>query len=442
MNESLKVLQGGILVGALDKGDGEPFYGFTYDAAYLKAPSAAPLSLSLPLSARRYTGYEAMPFFEGLLPEGDVREAVARQFHVSAMRPMELIRVLGKDCAGDVIVLEGDDSCDSLEEAAYVPLPNALEEIVRYPYGAISQLRAEYRLSLAGGQEKIALFHDDRASLDEGWLAPLAGAPSSHIIKPQVTDRFPFLALNEFMCMEAARAMGFEVPDTAIVLGEHPLFIVRRYDREIAKGPGDGAPQALRRVHQEDFCQAIGLISDEKYETQKTHHAQDMARILVSYAAQPIEALSELFRRVALNYLIGNCDAHLKNYSLFLRGGAAASLAPVYDLVCTTIYDGRFGGELSRSMGIRIGDHLNIDKVTPNDFILLAQDMRQPKRVAVKILEELASSLEAAFEVAAVKSGGVGLGDLALGNGVGGDLAGVDQKRKKRPSQNEVHPKS
>lgn len=404
MSDLLRVYKGGVLVGVLGKGDGEPFYGFTYDEAYLKMSSAIPLSLSLPLSTRRYTGYEAMPFFEGLLPEGDVREAVARQFHVSALRPMELIRVLGKDCAGDVVVLGEDDSCDWPEEAAYVPLPNALEEIARYPYGAISQLRAEYRLSLAGGQEKIALFHDDRAPLAEGWFAPLAGAPSSHIIKPQVTDRFPFLALNEFMCMEAARALGLDVPDAAIVPGEHPLFVVRRYDRESAEESGDGAPQMLRRVHQEDFCQAIGLTSGEKYETQKTHHAQDMAAILVGYAARPIEALGELFRRIALNYLIGNCDAHLKNHSLFLREGTAVSLAPVYDLVCTTIYDGRFGGELSRSMGIRIGDHLNIDKVTPNDFILLARDMRQPKRVAAKTLEELAGSLEAAFEVAAIEA--------------------------------------
>ena len=160
----------------------------------------------------------------------------------------------------------------------------------------------------------------------------------------------------------------------------------------------------LQRVHQEDFCQAIGLTSGEKYETQKTHHAQDMAAILVGYAVCPIEALGELFRRIALNYLIGNCDAHLKNYSLFIREGAAVSLAPVYDLVCATIYDGRFGGELSKSMGVRIGDHLNIDRVTPSDFILLARDMRQPKRVATTILEELAGSLEAAFDAAAAES--------------------------------------
>ena len=226
----------------------------------------------------------------------------------------------------------------------------------------------------------------------------------SMIIKPQVTDRFPFLALNEFMCMEAARAMGFDVPDAAIVPGEHPLFVVRRYDRERAEESGEGAPQMLQRVHQEDFCQAIGLTSGEKYETQKTHHAQDMAAILVGYAVCPIEALGELFRRIALNYLIGNCDAHLKNYSLFIREGAAVSLAPVYDLVCATIYDGRFGGELSKSMGVRIGDHLNIDRVKPSDFILLARDMRQPKRVATTILEELAGSLEAAFDAAAAES--------------------------------------
>lgn len=399
MSERLKVFQGNALVGILDRGDSEPFYGFTYDGTYLESGDAAPLSLSLPLATRRYTGYEAMPFFEGLLPEGDVREAVARQFHVSASRPMELIRVLGKDCAGDVSVLEEDDCHDLSEPAAYVPLPNALEEIARYPYGAISQLRAEYRLSLAGSQEKIALFHDDRASLGEGWFAPLVGAPSSHIIKPQVSDRFPFLALNEFLCMEAARAMGFDVPKTALVLAEHPLFIVRRYDREMARRPDNDAPQILRRMHQEDFCQALGFTSDAKYEGQKTHHAQDMAQLLVGYAARPIEALGELFQRIALNYLIGNCDAHLKNYSLLLGEGAPVP-APVYDLVCTTVYDGHFGGELSRSMGIRIGDHLNIDKVVPSDFVLLARDMHQPKRVAAKALAELADSVEGAFNKA------------------------------------------
>lgn len=138
-----------------------------------------------------------------------------------------------------------------------------------------------------------------------------------------------------------------------------------------------------------------------------------MAAILVGYAARPIEALGELFRRIALNYLIGNCDAHLKNYSLLLREGAAVSLAPVYDLVCTAIYDGRFGGGLSRSMGIRIGDHLNIDRVTPSDFLLLARDMRQPKRVAATILEELVGSMEAAFEAAAIELAKVGAGDDA-----------------------------
>lgn len=227
-----------------------------------------PLSLSLPLSARRYTGYEAMPFFEGLLPEDDVREAVARQFHVSAMRPMELIRVLGKDCAGDVVILEEGDSCDLPGEAAYVPLPNTLEEIVRYPYGAIAQLRAEYRLSLAGGQEKIALFYDDRAPLDKGWFAPLAGAPSSHIIKPQIADRFPLLASNEFICMEAARAMGFEVPET-YCLRRAPSFrcsSLRSRDdggirRRRAPGVAAGAPGRLLPSYRPHFG---GEVRDAK----------------------------------------------------------------------------------------------------------------------------------------------------------------------------------
>lgn len=135
-----------------------------------------PLSLSLPLSARRYTGYEAMPFFEGLLPEDDVREAVARR---SMCRPCDLwnsFACSARIVPGDVVILEEGDSCDLPGEAAYVPLPNTLEEIVRYPYGAIAQLRAEYRLSLAGGQEKIALFMTIVLLWTRGWFAAIGGS--------------------------------------------------------------------------------------------------------------------------------------------------------------------------------------------------------------------------------------------------------------------------
>ena len=259
---------------------------------------------------------------------------------------------------------------------------SALEEIARYPYGAISQLRAEYRLSLAGGQEKIALFHDDRAPLAKGWFAPLAGAPSSHIIKPQATDRFPLLALNEFMCMEAARAMGFEVPDTALVPGEHPLFVVRRYDRERAGDSATARSRCCGGCTRRTFAKLSAALRERSTRHEKPITLRIWPPFWWAMLHDPLRRSANCSRRIALNYLIGNCDAHLKNYSLLLREGAAVSLAPVYDLVCTAIYDGRFGGGLSRSMGIRIGDHLNIDRVTPSDFLLLARDMRQPKRVA------------------------------------------------------------
>ena len=194
---NLVVYSAGRRAGLLDMAGGEPFYGFTYDGAYLASPDAAPLSLSLPLREGRFDGAQALPFFEGLLPEGDVRAAVARQVGISERSPAKLLRALGKDCAGDVAVLEEDDPYQPPAEGAYAHLPEGLSRIARNPFGEISRLRAGSRLSLAGGQEKIALYHDGREPIDAGWHVPLAGSPSTHIVKPQVHDAYPLLAHNE-----------------------------------------------------------------------------------------------------------------------------------------------------------------------------------------------------------------------------------------------------
>ena len=400
MSNHLNVYHGEQLVGRLAMHNSEPFYGFEYDESYLLSDDAMPLSLSLPLERRRFTGSEALPFFEGLLPEGDVRSVVAQQFHVSANSPAQLIRILGRDCAGDVMVAEEDDPVQPPEQASYLPLPCALESISENPGGKVSALRAAYRLSLAGGQEKVALYHDGRLSFEEGWYAPLDGSPSSHIVKPQANDRFPLLALNEFLCMRAAAHVGIEAAETTFVPLPNPVLVVRRYDRERGGCSTSDGLAVLKRVHQEDFCQALGYSSEEKYEGQKTAHAQRMAQLLLDYAAHPEEALRELYRLLAFNYVIGNCDAHLKNYSLMWENRNSVVLAPAYDLVATTVYDGRFGAELSRSMGVRIGEHLNIDKVTTKDFEQLARTFYQSKRAMSDIHEQLAESIESALDAA------------------------------------------
>ncbi len=405
MLEPLNVYRSGRLVGRLEMRESEAFYGFEYDEQYLSSSDSIQLSVSLPLSPRRYLGVETLPYFEGLLPEGGVRDEVARRFHISGNSPAKLISVLGRDCAGDVSVVELDDPVQPPAVGDYEPLPNALQYIAQQPLRQVSQLRSEYRLSLAGGQEKVALYHDASMPLNDGWFAPLNGSPSNYIVKPQVSDRYPDLALNEFLCMKAAMYIGIDAAQVSFFAADgsdagNPMLVVQRYDRIAGEGTTDEGVALLRRVHQEDFCQALGLVSDQKYETEGTFYIREMARILMEYADIPPASMSDLFTRMLFNYLIGNCDAHLKNYSVLWKARDCVSLAPSYDLLSTSIYDGTFGGKLSRSMGLRFGRHVNIDKVEAEDILQVAKELRQPPKGAKAVASDLIEGLADAFDKA------------------------------------------
>lgn len=393
----LVVYSGNMKAGMLDMADSESFYGFTYDKAYLASGRPA-LSLSLPLQAARFSGDQALGFFEGLLPEGDVRASVARQLGISERSPAKLLRALGKDCAGDIAVLEEDDPYQPPAEAEYAPIDNALERIAGNPYGEISRLRAGNRLSLAGGQEKIALYHDDRAQLTKGWYAPLGGSPSTHIIKPQVSSAYPHLIYNEFLCMTLARAVGIDVAGVEVLAFERPLLVVNRFDREQNGELSEEGLAIYRRLRQEDFCQALGFSSSKKYEMDGGPSVHDACDLLLGHSARFIKDRDSLLKLVLFNYIIGNCDAHAKNYAIMLGSGGAIALAPAYDLVSTTVYDGSYGAEISRSMGMRIGEHANIDRITIDDFMLLAADVMVSEVYLAEMGEALSRAITAHFE--------------------------------------------
>ena len=412
-NPKLNVYRGARLVGVMDMVEGESFYGFSYAQNYLCSRDAVPLSASLPLSSSRYEGPRALPFFEGLLPEGDSRLVVAKKFHASPNSPAQLIRVLGRDCAGDVMVVEEGDPAQPPARGRYAPLKNGLEDIARDPLREVAELRAEYRLSLAGAQEKVALYHDARETLECGWYAPLDGSPSSHIVKPQVSDRFPLLALNEYICMAAASRLGIEAAEASLIYPRDPLLVVKRYDRKPSSERNAAGQPLLDRLHQEDLCQALGLDSSAKYEGERTAYLPRAVELVMMHAERPAEALRDLHRLVLFNYAIGNCDAHLKNYSLLWQSSTSVRLAPAYDLVATSVYDGRFGAKLSRSMGLRIGNHLNIDNVDSEDIALLAETLRQPPKRAQAERTRLCDGLQDALLAAAESAADLGFGEHA-----------------------------
>jgi len=429
----LSVFRGDAKVGSLDMNANESFYGFTYDHAYLSTQSAQPLSLSLPLASSRYPGIETQPYFEGLLPEGEARDAIARRLGISRRSSVKLLRALGHDCAGDIIVTEevenhlhGTDHGHESNLAMYSPLEGGIVRIAENPHEEIVRLQEDMRLSLAGGQGKTALYHDDADSIDDGWYIPLSGLPTTHIVKPGLLEaHYPHITLNEFLCLRAASACGLQAVDANLLYPETPVIIIRRYDRLTGDRMIDGF-KTVYRIHQEDCCQACGVKPDQKYEHDGGPGFKRIRDLLVKHARRPVEDITTLVKWGIFNYLIGNCDAHSKNLSLLHNVDGTVSLAPVYDLISTAIYDGRFGSKLSRSMGMRIGVHENIDKVKTGDFTIFAQDVHVRLQQVVSIGKEIIHELPSAFNTAVLAAEGEGFS--AAGDVASRILSGCEQR--------------
>ena len=329
MADELAVWLSGERVAVIDRDRDRPRLAYT-EEALSKYPLGTPLlSLSLPASARRYTQGIVRPFLDGLLPEGESRTSIARSVHVLERDTYGLIRVLGRDCAGAVVIQPVEDPAPPAPTTTTAePLgSDEIEALVRDLKSAPLGVGGRVRISLAGVQEKLVLTRMP----DGSWGRPVDGTPSTHILKPEIAA-FPSTIENEAFCMRVAKHLGLDVASVeTIEIGSRKLIVVERYDRVVAP---DGTVQ---RIHQEDFCQATGVAPETKYEEDGGPSLERIAGILRDVAAP--DSLERLLAAVTVNALIGNGDAHAKNFSLLHTEDGALTLAPLYDLMCTLHYD-------------------------------------------------------------------------------------------------------
>jgi serine/threonine-protein kinase HipA len=287
------------------------------------------LSLPLPLTQQRFAHNIVRPFLDGLLPEGEARQAVARDVGVRPDDTYGLIRALGQDCVGAVVIQPEDAPPPPTPTTVTAePLTDAqIADLVANLRSAPLGIGGRVRISLAGVQEKLLLTRRP----DGGWGRPVDGTPSTHILKPE-NARFPNTVENEAFCMRVARHLGLPVAsiETTMISGRK-LIVIDRYDRVVH---ADGTVQ---RLHQEDFCQATGLSPDRKYQEDGGPSLARVAEILQAVA--PASAVETLLRAVTLNTLIGNGDAHAKNFSLLHDPTGALEFAPLYDLMSTLYYE-------------------------------------------------------------------------------------------------------
>ncbi len=361
---------------------------FAYEKKYLKNKNAVPLSASLPLQTEEFCQKQCIPFFSGLLPEEDSRKKIADYLHISETSTLKLLEALGSECAGLVSILPEEKTVsqidsyslnsDNYELLEEVRLTDFIEKMNTRP---LMKADENLRLSLAGAQEKLAL-----ANINGKWYLPLNGAPSTHILKPTRTGSLSSLAQNEYICMKLAKCFDLPVPDVDILnIAGKDVVVVERYDR-IKKD------DFIQRLHQEDLCQALGIMNTSKYQNDGGPGIADIFNTIKKNCTVPALETQKFLSYVVFNYLIGNCDSHGKNYSLLYKN-KCVELAPLYDAVSTVIYPG-----LTEKLSMKIGNHYDIKKVSKEDFSLLAENLNIKGSVLSKIFNNFESKYSKAFE--------------------------------------------
>ena len=384
--DRLAVLWGERLAGelALDRNGA---MRFTYAGSWLRDPQALPISYSLPLQAEPFEDRACKPFFENLLPEEWQREAAARALGISSGNPFRLLKALGGDTAG-ALTFRPDDQALSIGSIANTPAPLDNAELAAL-FDRIAQrpmLAGEGpRYSLAGAQSKLPV-----VLIDNRMALASPGEATTYIIKPE-PERFPGLAANEAFCLTLAKSIGLNAAEAEWrSIGGRAFLLVSRYDRITESG-------TTRRLHQEDFAQALGVLSSKKYASDGGPVFRDCFDLVRRAATDPETEILKLIDAALFNLVIGNADAHAKNFSLMRRDSGEVALAPLYDLVSTVVWP-----ELSNRFAMKYGGARTLEDMSIGSVERFAADagvdFQIVRKRGVSLCESITRSVEANWE--------------------------------------------
>jgi serine/threonine-protein kinase HipA len=385
--DELDVWLYGTRVARIESDRGRPRLTYTQEALQRYSPGTPLLSLALPVRTERYPQGVVRGFLDGLLLEGEARRRVARQVGVAADDTYGLIKALGRDCAGAVVIQPAEDreppapttlGAERLDESALARLVGDLESA---PLGVGGRVR----VSLAGVQDKLLL-----TRLPDGsWGRPVVGTPSTHILKPEIAA-YPDTVANEAFCMRIASALGLEAAhvETAQV-GGWRLLVVQRYDRRV---DDDGT---VHRIHQEDFCQATGTPPSRKYQEDGGPSLVRIAGILGQAATA--DSLDRLLRAVTLNVVVGNGDAHAKNFSLLHEEDGRLRLAPAYDVMSTTVYG-------DQRLAMYVDSLQRTERVTVHRLVAEGSSWGMSRRRATEVISDLLDRFPDALKTATLQT--------------------------------------
>lgn len=367
---------------------------FVYGEEYMSQSESVPISISLPFQNDMFSPEKTRSFFESLLPEGFSRKAVAGWLKADERDYIKILASLGRECLGAIRILGEGEKTDSsyskltLDEVKALASEGATKS---------AQILMNTHLSLTGASGKVGLYYDEKKGT---WYLPKGEAPSTHIVK-QSHVRLDHIVQNEQLCMTTAEACGISVPKTFIInLGngkdDEVLFATERYDRLLGKGSLISRMRSPLRLHQEDFAQALSIPSENKYEKEKSGYLSKMFTLVKDNSSNPIEDVTKLLEIIIFDFLIGNTDCHIKNYSLLYSDDLkSVRLAPAYDIVATQVYN------TSPEMPFFIGDEININKLERTSFLDLSDELGLSRKMIEKTFDKVADRFKAALDNAA-----------------------------------------
>ena len=352
---------------------------FRYDPGWLSSEKAFPISMSMPLTDRTWSGEGVASYFDGLLPDDrTVREKIAAREEADSAGVFDLLAVLGRDCAGALrFVPEGLDPGDPTK-MEYRPVSDdeiaaRIASLGTMPLG-VHVDRDDFRISIAGMQEKTAFLW-----INNRWHLPLGPTPTSHIFKPAMKESavgtgFSDTPWNEWFCLELCRALGLESAKAEVLMfDDEPVIAIERFDRIWREG-------VIYRLPQEDMCQALGVPPARKYQSDGGPGIADVLEFL-NGAIRPYEERMTFMKAQVVFWLLAAIDGHAKNFSIFLSPGGYR-LTPLYDVISAAPWPEFPDQKIKLAMAFGNKTHYRLNQIQLRHFYqtgqkagLRAQDM-------------------------------------------------------------------
>jgi serine/threonine-protein kinase HipA len=371
--------------------------GFRYDDEWLNSTKAFPISLSMPLTDRNWTGDDANSYFDGLLPDDPtIRDKIAAREQADSAGIFDLLAAIGRDCVGALrFVAEGNAPGDP-QQMLYRPvddkeMADRIASLAANPLGMTAD-GEDFRISIAGMQEKTAFLR-----IQDDWQVPLGATPTSHIFKPSMQQGpdgadFSDTPWNEWFCLNLCKEFGLDSATTEVKhFDDKPVIVVERFDRL-------WRDDVLYRLPQEDICQALGVPPARKYEADNGPGILQILDLLNGSASPRQDRLTFLKTQIVF-WLLAAIDGHAKNFSIFITPGGF-KLTPLYDVMSASPYPEFSKQKAKLAMAPGDNRHYKVREIMPRHFYQTANKSGIKSEDVDEIFQDLQTRLDHALETA------------------------------------------